>query len=196
LYETSVYRENQRNGMRVSFSSTGAEIARCEYRADEPWTGRLLERNGFSPVLWDVGYRDGKLDGAEIHCESDGTISRLRTFRAGILHGVSQNYFQGVLRSEEIYENGRYVSHRSWYPNGQLEWTNAYDENGRPHGRNTRHKATGELDIEWNHNHGDRHGRWWETGQQETWYWYKEHLGPGTAGQREFEKRRLAGENK
>jgi antitoxin component YwqK of YwqJK toxin-antitoxin module len=193
LYETAVYRQNRREGATVYFGTNGLELARCEYNADKPWTGRMVQRHGFAPVLWDVGYRDGKLDGAETAYEPDGTTNRLRTFRAGTEHGLSRTYHQGVLRTEALYENGRIVSRRSWHPNGQLEWTaDGDDDRGRPHGRHTHYKPTGEMDIDWNHDHGDRHGRWWEDGHPETWFWHGVLLGPDAAGQLEFEKRKAA----
>ena len=195
LYETAVYRQNRRDGATVYFGTNGVEIARCEYNTDKPWTGRMLRRHGFAPILWDVGYRDGKLDGAEIMYEPAGTTNRFRTFRAGIEQGLSRTYHQGVLRSEAIYENGRIVTRRSWYPAGQLERTaDGDDDRGRPHGRHTHYKPTGEMDIDWNHDHGDRHGRWWEAGHQETWFWHGALLGIDAAGQREFEKRKAAEE--
>lgn len=154
LYETATYRQNKREGLTVYYGSNGVEFARCEYRADEPWTGRMVQRHGFAPVLWDISHRNGKLDGEEIQFESDGTTNRLRTFRAGIEHGPSRQYDQGVLRSEEMLDSGRRVSHRSWHPNGQLEWDETYDERGQQHGTRRHWESNGVLLATERYEHG------------------------------------------
>jgi hypothetical protein len=154
LYETATYRQNRRDGPTVYFGTNGAEIARCDYRQDEPWTGRQIQRHGVAPVIWDVSYRDGKLDGAEVMYETDGTTNRLRTFRGGIEHGVARSYHQGVLRSEEMLDNGRRVSHRSWYPNGQLEWSESYDDRARQHGIRRHWDTNGVLRATERYEHG------------------------------------------
>jgi antitoxin component YwqK of YwqJK toxin-antitoxin module len=189
LYETSSYRQNRLDGATAYFDTNGNEIARCEFRQGEPWTGRMLQRQGFAPLVWDVGYRNGKLDGAEVAFESDGSTNRLRTFRAGVLDGPSRSYYQGVLRSEAIYDHDRRVRQQSWYPNGQIEWIEASDDRGRLHGQRLHYDLKGQLIVEENYDHHQRHGRWWEAGQQETWYWHGQMIGAKEAGQREFDRR-------
>lgn len=154
LYETATYRQNRRDGVTVYFGSNGIEIARCEYRGHKPWTGRMIQRLGFAPVMWDVGYRDGKLHGTEIYFETNGTTNRLRTFHAGIEHGVQRQYHLGVLLSEETLENGRRVGHRSWYPNGQLEYEESYDEQVRQHGIRRHWDTNGVLLATERYEHG------------------------------------------
>jgi antitoxin component YwqK of YwqJK toxin-antitoxin module len=154
LYGTVPYRQNKREGVTVYYGSNGVEFARCEYRADKPWNGRLIQRHGFAPVLWDVSYRDGLLSGTEIQFESNGATNRLRTFNAGVEHGVQRQYYLGVLRSEEMLDSGRRVSHRSWYPNGQLEWDETYDELGRQHGTRRHWDTNGVLLATERYEHG------------------------------------------
>jgi antitoxin component YwqK of YwqJK toxin-antitoxin module len=154
LYETTTYRQNRREGLTVYYGSNGVEFARCEYRADKPWSGRMIQRHGFAPVIWDVSYRDGKLDGTEIYFETNGTTNRLRTFQTGVEHGVQRQYHLGVLLSEETLENGRRVGHRSWYPNGQLECEETYDEKVRQHGIRRRWDTNGVLLATERYEHG------------------------------------------
>jgi antitoxin component YwqK of YwqJK toxin-antitoxin module len=156
LYETATYRHNRRDGPTVYFSNNGLEIARCEYRQDEPWTGRMLQRHGFSPVIWDVSYRNGTLDGAEIMFEANGTTNRLRTFHAGKQHGPERVYYAGVLSSEESYADGRRTGHRSWYANGQLEWEETYDHQIRQHGLRRHWDTNGVLLATEHHEHGQQ----------------------------------------
>jgi antitoxin component YwqK of YwqJK toxin-antitoxin module len=153
LYGTATYRQNKRDGPTLYYGSNGVEFARCEYRADKPWNGRMIQRHGFAP-LWEVGYRDGKLDGTEIYFETNGTTNRLRTFQAGVEHGVQRQYHLGVLLSEEMLENGRRVGHRSWHPNGQLECEESYDEKVRQHGIRRRWDTNGVLLATERYEHG------------------------------------------
>lgn len=153
LYGTATYRQNRREGLTVCYGSNGVEFARCEYRADKPWNGRMIQRHGFAP-LWEVGYRDGLLSGAEIQFESNGTTNRLRTFQAGVEHGVQRQYYLGVLRSEEMLDSGRRVSHRSWYSNGQLEYEENYDEQVRQHGIRRHWDTNGVLLATERYEHG------------------------------------------
>jgi antitoxin component YwqK of YwqJK toxin-antitoxin module len=154
LYGTVTYRQNKREGLAVYYGSNGTEFARCEYRADKPWNGRLIQRQGFAPVLWDVSYRDGLLSGTEIQFESNGATNRLRTFQAGVEHGVQRQYYLGVLLSEEMLDSGRRVSHRSWYPNGQLEYEESYDEQVRQHGIRRHWDTNGVLLATERYEHG------------------------------------------
>lgn len=154
LYETATYRQNKADGLAVYYGSNGVEFARCEYRADKPWSGRMIQRQGFAPVLWEVGYRDGLLSGTEIYFETNGTTNRLRTFNAGVEHGVQRQYYLGVLRSEEMLENGRRVGHRSWHPNGQLEYEETYDEQVRQHGIRRHWDTNGVLIATERYEHG------------------------------------------
>jgi antitoxin component YwqK of YwqJK toxin-antitoxin module len=153
LYETATYRQNKIEGLTVYYGSNGTEFARCEYRADKPWNGRMIQRHGFVP-LWDVSYRDGLLSGTEINFESDGTTNRLRTLQAGVEHGVQRQYHLGVLLSEEMLDSGRRVSHRSWYPNGQLEWEESYDAQVRQHGTRRHWDTNGVLLATERYEHG------------------------------------------
>ncbi len=154
LYGTATYRQNRREGVTVYYGSNGVEFARCEYRADKPWSGRMIQRQGFAPVLWDVSYRDGLLSGTQIQFESNGTTNRLRTFSAGVEHGLQRQYYLGVLRSEEMLDSGRRVSHRSWHPNGQLEWDETYDEQVRQHGTRRHWDTNGVLLATERYEHG------------------------------------------
>jgi antitoxin component YwqK of YwqJK toxin-antitoxin module len=154
LYETATYQRNKLDGPMVYYGSNGVEFARCEYRADKPWTGRMIQRQGFAPILWDVGYRDGLLSGTEIYFEANGTTNRLRTFQAGVEHGVQRRYYLGVLRSEEMLDSGRRVGHRSWYPNGQLECEETYDEKVRQHGIRRHWDTNGVLLATERYEHG------------------------------------------
>jgi antitoxin component YwqK of YwqJK toxin-antitoxin module len=154
LFETAAYRQNKREGLTVYYGSNGTEFARCEYRADQPWSGRLIQRQGFAPVLWNVGYRDGLLSGTEIQFDANGSTNRLRTFQAGVEHGVQRQYHLGVLRSEELIDSGRRVSHRSWHPNGQLEWDETYDERGQQHGTRRHWDTNGVLLATERYKHG------------------------------------------
>ena len=146
LWETATYRANRRNGPTAYLDGSGAVVSRCEYRNDAPWTGRMLQRYGVDRATWDVSYLDGKLHGAEIQLDTErGTPLRERTFRNGVLHGPSRVWYEGVLRAEEILDNGRRVSHRSWYPNGQPEWSEQYDDRMRQHGERRHWETNGVL---------------------------------------------------
>jgi antitoxin component YwqK of YwqJK toxin-antitoxin module len=101
-----------------------------------------------------VSYRDGLLSGTEIYFEADGATNRLRTFQAGVEHGVQRQYYLGVLRSEEMLDSGRRVSHRSWYSNGQLEWDETYDEKVRQHGIRRHWDTNGVLLATERYEHG------------------------------------------
>ena len=61
LYETAAYRQNRRDGSTVCFDTNGVEVARCEYRKDEPWTGRMLQRTGFGRGNKEDGPKAGLL---------------------------------------------------------------------------------------------------------------------------------------
>jgi antitoxin component YwqK of YwqJK toxin-antitoxin module len=118
--------------------------------------GRLLQRDGFSPVIWDVSCRNGKLDGAEIQLATNGTTNRLHTFRAGKQHGPERVYYAGVLSSEESYADGRRTGHRSWHANGQLEWEETYDDRVRQHGLRRQWDTNGVLLATEHHEHGQQ----------------------------------------
>jgi antitoxin component YwqK of YwqJK toxin-antitoxin module len=192
LLQTAVYERNRRQGLTVEYGDDGQELARVEYRQDKPWTGRMLRRSGFAAPQWDVSYREGKLDGAEIFFETNGATNRLRTFRAGAQHGPERQYYLGVLRSESEYAVGKVVGHRSWHPNGQLEWLDPMDAQGRMHGCRQQWEDGGQLLVEENYNHGNFHGRRWEQGGQEVWFWNNKFLGAGNSAATEFQQRQRA----
>lgn len=189
LLQTAVYQRNRRQGLTVEYDAAGHELARVEYRQGKPWAGRMLQRSVYSAPQWDVSYRDGKLDGAEICFETGGATNRLRTFRLGIQHGPERQYFQGVRHSETKYADGKVVGHCSWHPNGQLEWLDPMDAQGRHHGCRQQRDADGQLRLEENYDHGDKHGRQWERGSPEVWFWENRFLGGGSYGAVEFRRR-------
>lgn len=189
LWQRTSYRGNRRHGVTIEYDAVGRELARLEYHQGKPWTGRVLQRHGFATPLWDVSYREGKLDGVELQLESGGTTNRLRCFRMGVQHGPDLQYDEGVLRSAFEYAEGKVVGHRSWHPNGRLEWLDPMDEQGRLHGCRQQWDALGQLVLEENYRHGGKHGRQWERGHQEVWFWENRFLGGDSFGETEFHRR-------
>ena len=101
LYEVETYQSNELTGPKVYYDRSGDVICSCEFRRGSPWSGRYLWRDGFDKLLWDVSYSNGKLDGREIAFDDKGLPERVRSFKAGVLHGVQQLYQQGRLIGEE-----------------------------------------------------------------------------------------------
>ena len=185
LLTTETYAINRLNGETVYYQTNGTPICACEFKDDKPWTGRMLQRNGFAEITWDVSYLDGKLDGEERQLQADGLPTRIRRFKAGVPDGLQESYHEGKLRFQEWLVHGVKSAEKSFYPGGAAEFETHYDEKGRLHGKRIKRSESGELEIEENYKNGKLHGLSWEKGHPEGWYWE----GKGCGGKAGYEKR-------
>jgi antitoxin component YwqK of YwqJK toxin-antitoxin module len=172
VFESQTYSDNHRNGTTDYFGKEGQIISSCEFRNDKPWTGRVLARNNFDQLQWDVSYQDGVLDGAQWSFDvSTGKPDRLKTFQMGVLHGPSRIYHDGYLRYDEFYENDILRLRDAWHDNGQIEWHEEFDINGEPTGTRRQWNREGVVILEENYRNGQYHGRRFLQGQGELWWW-------------------------
>jgi antitoxin component YwqK of YwqJK toxin-antitoxin module len=172
LFTTQTYKDNVLDGPMTYYDKEGRVISVCEFRQDVPWTGRYLYRDDFNPLLADASYREGKWDGQVWDYSADGLPNELQTFRMGILHGLWQRYRKGgCLYSEKIYDNGILRSNRTWHDNGQLEWNEEYDIDGKPTGKHCLWDRDGKLILEENYLHGKYDGWRWEKGHGDELLW-------------------------
>jgi antitoxin component YwqK of YwqJK toxin-antitoxin module len=181
------YKDSTLQGLTEYFSENGVAIASCVFRKGKPWNGRALGRNGFE-ITWDISYRDGKLNGAEI-LYKNGQMERLRTFGDGVPHGPELRYYDGRLVSEMIWENGIARSHRTWYPDGQIEDELTCDSQGRSQGVHRMWNEDGTLRLEEPFKDGKYHGCRREQGHPDHWFWNGKSLGEGDYGKKIFEAR-------
>ncbi len=186
LFIVQTFKNNKLNGPIIYYSETGQEICCCDFLNGKLWTGRMLDRDNFGKLNWDISYKDGKLHGQEKYF-LEGKLEHLRTFKNGSPDGIQQWYYKAQLRSEEVIENGVRRSHKSWHQNGQLEWEEYYSASGKLDGVRKRWDEKGELILEENYRNGKRHGRFWykEFPNSEGWYWN----GRGAGGKEGFERR-------
>jgi antitoxin component YwqK of YwqJK toxin-antitoxin module len=175
LFTTQTYKDNVPDGPTTYYSKDGRIICICEFRKGEPWSGRSLYYYDYDHIQMDVSYQEGKLNGTEWTYSPDGQPTRLKTWRMGVLHGLQFRY-EGCLRNEQIYENGILCLNLTWYDNGQLEWDEEYDIDGKT-GRRCLWDCDGKLILEENLWRGKYHGRRWERGHgNELWWWDNEIL--------------------
>lgn len=186
LFMVETFKDNKLNGPTLYYSEAGQEICCCDFRSDKPWTGRVLKRDDFGKLNWDISYKNGNLHGQEKRF-FEGKLEQLRTFKNGFPNGIQQQYYKGQLRSEEVIEKGVRRRHKSWYQNSQLEWEEYYSASGKFDGVRKRWDEKGELILEENYRNGKRHGRFWykEFPNSEGWYWN----GRGSGGKEGFERR-------
>ncbi|MFH8520711.1 toxin-antitoxin system YwqK family antitoxin [Streptomyces gelaticus] len=87
----------------------------------KPFTGRCAESALVSDQLW-------ALDSAR----SDGRMTSLDSYVAGVQHGPSHEWYKdGTLRSEGTAREGRPVgASREWHPNGALAAEVEFSEDG------------------------------------------------------------------
>jgi|WetSurMetagenome_2_1015567.scaffolds.fasta_scaffold273402_1 hypothetical protein len=169
LFMVRTYKDNRLEGLTTYFGADGKEICRCELRDDKPWTGRMIERNGFDQFRSDVSYMDGALDGAEWLYDAKGRPDRLRTFKKGVQDGLEQRYVDGGLRSETDYAMGASRSHQSWYADGTLQSTSSCDASGIS--SNYLYDPDGSINVEEHYKNGKLHGhRIWKN-QVDDWFW-------------------------
>jgi hypothetical protein len=187
IFITEQYAENQCNGVTTYFSEQGTSICSCLFRKDAPWSGRTLQRDDFGRIDWDVTYKEGNLEGKELYY-SDGVLQRLRTFKQGQLHGLYQDYYQGILRNETLYEDGVRRAHRSYHSNGRLESEEHYLSSGASDGIRRKWDQEGRIEIDQNYSNGREHGRFWERGHAEVWFW----RGKFCSGKADFDAREAA----
>jgi hypothetical protein len=107
LFTVQTYKDNHVDGRTFYFGADGKEICRCEFRQDQPWTGRVLDRFNFDQCRSDVSYRDGAIDGEEWLYDSSGRSYRLRTFKKGVQDGPERQYNNGTISYEMIYRNDK-----------------------------------------------------------------------------------------
>lgn len=187
LFEVRTYRDNRVDGLSIYFDKEGHEICSCQFRKERPWTGRMLERDDFDHVSWDVSYLNGKLHGEEWQYLPDGRPKSLRTFAMGIPNGPERQYHEGILRSERIYDKGILRRSRSWHQNGNPESEQEFDAAGKRTGVYHVWDSDGSTKIEEHYQKGKLHGRRFWKGQGEVWFWENKQID----GKKEFDARQM-----
>ena len=182
------YQNNTLEGLTRYYSKDGLVITSCVFHKGQPWTGRMLRRNGFDSTSWDVSYHNGKLDGEEIYYEQ-GRPERLRTFKDGVQHGPERRYYNGRLSSETVWENGTMRDQRSWHANGQLQAEAIQDANDQSKKSHRLWNEDGTLHTEEFFKNDKYHGRRREQGHPDNWFWNGQSLGGGDHGRKQFEAR-------
>lgn len=172
LSETMEYKDNKLNGTATYFSSDGKVICSCIFKDDQPWSGRKLERSGFEKMRSDISYKEGKQDGLErSYSYYEGKLEELKTFKNGIQDGVAQHFYMGTLYDEYIFEDGVCRYSKSFYKNGKIEWEHHYSKQGKSDGLTRKWDESGNLIVERNYHEGEQHGRFWQKGHSEVWFW-------------------------
>jgi antitoxin component YwqK of YwqJK toxin-antitoxin module len=189
LLRTETWRRDKLNGMKRWYDEKSKEIAACEYREGEPWTGRMIERYRWEPLRWEVDYLDGKHHGVMRSWSEKGVLKDESTFRLGKREGLQKQYHEDGAFSESHIVAGIVRHDISYYRNGQLARDGYHDAKGRHHGLRVHYDEAGRLLEEQNYWHGKRHGRWlWSRGD-ERWYWH----GEWCKNRAEFEAREAGG---
>ena len=93
------------------------------YRINDkiPWTGKVLRFYPSGQREFELRYHEGLREGLSNWWSDEGWIRHERSYSAGKLNGSwIQSYESGKHRQLQYYQQGREVSRRGWWPNGQL----------------------------------------------------------------------------
>lgn len=100
IFKTETYRGDRRNGPSTYYDSVGLILCSCDFRDDQPWNGRMLERMDFLLPYQDWQYRNGKSHGCGRIFDQAGTLQHEAWFWDGEpLAGGEQAFLQRA-RSE------------------------------------------------------------------------------------------------
>jgi hypothetical protein len=110
--------------------------------------GRFVYDGAFEMHRTWGSFKNGKVHGIVV--SERGMWFRIQTFQNGLLHGISERYYQGGLYLVEIYKGG--VLHgktqRFSSRDGRL-WKTRWYDHGRPCGIWTERRIPGRYEIHW-----------------------------------------------
>ncbi len=176
-YLVKTYKENVPNGLTQYFDDNEKVIFQIEYKNGVPWNGQEVnyssrENKHFRMDSYQEGIKHGKCG-----VYNNGIPEEEKFYEKGILTKELRYYineFAGVLSSEEIYDNRKGKSYKSWHENKTLAYAKAFTLNSKRHGIFQTWDTTGILTDEVEFINGKQHGKQYVNSYgtaHEIWYW-------------------------